>query len=364
MRGRSCRIACPSNRIATIGLSARNTMDRTVSRLASANPGLCIVLDPRGRCLHASRTWGTILGCDPEQLEGSGWLDALDPRDRADVERRLHDAMQRKSPFRADMRFRSPDGPVWLSVRTNPAFDGDELVANPGCAYEMPERVLRATDIATSCLAHGLQDMISVLTVRLHIELDRGGVAPEFAAAASSALQRVSDISRDLQGLDAPPIETDLNALLTGVAGSVCGFSSQPLDVRLELDPNLPPITAHRAHLLRAVVHLVIHVAEVGTGGVRLRTSLRSAAEGGAATKPSVSIEVGELTAPDAHTSPYMRIGGLALDLVEACASRHGGSLSIGRVSDEAEASAGADLAFTLELPIETVSKELARHSA
>jgi PAS domain S-box-containing protein len=97
--------------------------------LAEASPVGIFRTDANGDCTYVNERWSEIAGLEPAQAMGQGWVRALHPEDSAAVERSWYQAARAGRPFKAEYRFRRPDGKVtWVlgqAVRESGA-DGED----------------------------------------------------------------------------------------------------------------------------------------------------------------------------------------------------------------------------------------------
>jgi PAS domain S-box-containing protein len=80
--------------------------------------------DAAGDCLFVNPRWCGIAGLTPEEASGDGWIRGLHPEDRERVASEWYEAATNDSPFKAEYRFRSPDGVTTWVVGTANAIKG------------------------------------------------------------------------------------------------------------------------------------------------------------------------------------------------------------------------------------------------
>ena len=94
--------------------------------LADNSPVMIWITEPDGRCSYANRRWYEFLGQTPETTLGFGWLDAVHPDDRAEVEKAFHEANAIHGPYSVDYRARRHDGEWrWVIDTAAPRFGND-----------------------------------------------------------------------------------------------------------------------------------------------------------------------------------------------------------------------------------------------
>lgn len=105
--------------------------ERRFRSLALAWAGIVWYADRTGRVLDAPG-WDALTGQPPEQYRGEGWLDAVDPRDRARVREAWADAMAETPARTLDLEFRvrSLGGESrYVALRAVPVLNEDDSVA-------------------------------------------------------------------------------------------------------------------------------------------------------------------------------------------------------------------------------------------
>jgi diguanylate cyclase (GGDEF)-like protein/PAS domain S-box-containing protein len=86
--------------------------------------------DGEGQAVSDSPRWRAYTGQTLEEMLGHGWLEAIHPDDRADIERIWLEAMACHSDFNAEARIRHGDhGYRWTSARATPILGKDGKIA-------------------------------------------------------------------------------------------------------------------------------------------------------------------------------------------------------------------------------------------
>ncbi len=98
-------------------ISARKTAEQALQAsesrfrsLANVVPVGIFQTDPEGACVYVNRRWSEITGLEMGEARGHGWARALHPDDSGRVFARWRQCSERKETFRAEYRFRRPDG--------------------------------------------------------------------------------------------------------------------------------------------------------------------------------------------------------------------------------------------------------------
>ena len=77
--------------------------------MADNAPVMVWVTEPDGQASFLSVRWYEFTGQDPRAALGFGWLEAVHPEDRAEVERGFVTANNKREPYRAEYRLRGRD---------------------------------------------------------------------------------------------------------------------------------------------------------------------------------------------------------------------------------------------------------------
>ncbi|MDF1503861.1 PAS domain-containing protein [Roseisolibacter sp. H3M3-2] len=115
---------------------------RAFRAAAEGAPVMLGLTDGRGRCVYCNAAWYAFTGQSEERALGVGWLDAVHPDDRADVERAYREAHPRREPFRVECRLRRRDGaPRWAIGIGVPRFgEAGDLLGFLGAFVDVHER--------------------------------------------------------------------------------------------------------------------------------------------------------------------------------------------------------------------------------
>ncbi len=94
--------------------------------MADHAPVIIWVRDADGACTFLSRSWYEFTGQTTERSLGNGWVDVIDPIDRAFVQRIYLSAAERREPLRIEYRLRARNGEYrWVIDTAAPRFDDD-----------------------------------------------------------------------------------------------------------------------------------------------------------------------------------------------------------------------------------------------
>ena len=89
--------------------------------LTEAAPVGIFQTDQKGDCIYVNERWTELAGLTLEQARGEGWTNALHPDDRDRVIAEANEAVRTGQPFRAEHRYRRPDGgTTWVYAQAVP----------------------------------------------------------------------------------------------------------------------------------------------------------------------------------------------------------------------------------------------------
>jgi diguanylate cyclase (GGDEF)-like protein/PAS domain S-box-containing protein len=104
--------------------------------------------DQHGNWTFASPALEQLTGLTQEQLAGRGWIDAVEPEQRARAEHDWIEAVQLQESFTAEHQLCRPDrGQSWCKVHTTPVHSGGALVGYLGTFEDMTDRVLAREEL-------------------------------------------------------------------------------------------------------------------------------------------------------------------------------------------------------------------------
>lgn len=102
------------------------TSERAFRALVDALAHFVWRCDSSGKLIDISDDWLELVGRERADVLGSGWLDAVDPQDRAEHEQAWRTAVAEKAPFERETLLRTSDGSVrHFLARSAPVRDAD-----------------------------------------------------------------------------------------------------------------------------------------------------------------------------------------------------------------------------------------------
>jgi signal transduction histidine kinase len=151
------------------------------------------------------------------------------------------------------------------------------------------------------------------------------------AERASQVFQRIRALARRTEPVHRP---LDLNALLRETVDLLQHeLQRRPLDLRVDLDPALPPVSGDAVELQQVLINLVMNALQAGEGGARApRLELRSVHDSG---QVRVSVRDNGPGIPDTDFArlfePFYSSKpegmGLGLSICRSIIARHGGRI-------------------------------------
>lgn len=109
--------------------SALDESERRFAALAASAPVGIFRTDPNGEFLWVNPQWSVQTGLSLEAALGSGWVEALEPTERAGVLSRWQAAVRDGREFQSEFRYRTPSGATsWVQGRAVPLRDAADTV--------------------------------------------------------------------------------------------------------------------------------------------------------------------------------------------------------------------------------------------
>jgi len=194
-------------------------------------------------CTYVNQPWLEFTGRPLEAELGFGWVERVHPEDFSRCMDTYTQAFDRRESFQMEYRARRHDGEYrWISDTGVPRFNPDHSFAGYiGSATDVTERKLAEESLADvgrklieaheeerTWIARELHDDVNQRMALLAIELDRWNQQPpppavEFHDHIHHAIQRLSDIAKDIQALSHRLHSSKLEYLgLVAAAKSFC----------------------------------------------------------------------------------------------------------------------------------------------
>jgi PAS domain S-box-containing protein len=346
------------------------------SLLAETVPEILYTWSPDGHCDYVSQRYYTYTGRPPETAIGDGWIEALHPEDRTEIELRWREAVTQESPFDMEFRLRRHDGTYgWFRSHAVPVRDTEgHTVRWFGVAADIDEQkrtqeVLREIDRRKdeffAMLGHELRNPLAPIRNAAHILRLKGPPdlqrLIEMIERQSRHLARLVDdlldISRLLRGkitLKKQPV--DLVALVRQVAeDNRSELALHGHQLNLDLPEHTVEVEGDDVRLTQIIDSLLENAVKYTPDGGQIEIAVRradheaavSVHDNGIGITPEDLSRIFELFA-QVHQELDRNQGGLGigLALVQRLVKMHGGwikarSEGLGRGSD-----------FTVYLPL------------
>ena len=343
-------------------------------------------------------SWAGIVHPDDIQDAGEAWARAIETGERHEAQFRIRraDGVYRHFLVRADP-VKGDDGVIRLWVGTNTDIEDEKAqaaelahlnatledqVAARTRALTAAEGALRqsqkmeAMGQLTGGVAHDFNNLLTPIIGSLDMLMRRGVGNEQERRLIDGALQSADRAKTLVQRLLAfarrqplQPVAVDLEPLITGMADLVTSTVGPKVDVRVELDSNLPPVKADPNQLEMAMLNLCVNARDAMPNGGKLKIGARL--DSARDNRPP-GLEPGHyvcLSVSDAGTGmdedtlaraiePFFStkgVGkgtGLGLSMVHGLAAQLGGSLSI-----ESEVGRGTKIDLWLPVSLERIER-------
>ncbi len=132
--------------------------------------------DATGYVRELSDAWSDFTGQSPEEIEGTGWSDAVHPDDLAAISPGWAEAVRLQQPYASEYRVRSRDGVYrWFSARVVPVHDAQgRFVEFMGTCADIDDkkealRALRASEARFRSLVDNGSEIITLLDAQARV---------------------------------------------------------------------------------------------------------------------------------------------------------------------------------------------------
>ncbi len=143
---------------------ALKTSEARWRAMSDSAPLGIFMTDSVGQCIYTNLTCQRLMGLAPDHALGLGWMRALHPDDRIQVENTIRPAFAAVVPFDVKHRFVRGDGTiVWVHANGAPIWDDDRHVGFVGTVVDITDRK-RAEDTMTT----RTRELETLLTVASH----------------------------------------------------------------------------------------------------------------------------------------------------------------------------------------------------
>ena len=117
--------------------------------LAELVPSLLWNCDPEGKVVVVNQQWGDYTGQTVQEVQDGGWLAAVPPDERAEIERIAVEAFASGQPLERQQRLRRRDGAYrWFLIRHAPARDAEGRILRWfGAATDIHDQHLAAENL-------------------------------------------------------------------------------------------------------------------------------------------------------------------------------------------------------------------------
>jgi PAS domain S-box-containing protein len=361
--------------------SLQNSEDR-LRRVINAIPAYVWSTLPDGSVDFVNQRLSDSTGLSAEELSRAGWSSIIHADDLSRYVSDWHDALATGEPTESEVRVRTSHNEYrWMLVRNVPLRDAPgKIIKWYGTGIDIEDRKeaeesLRAaqTELAhvnrvttmgelTATLAHEVNQPIAAASINANVclrLLKRD--EPDLEEASRAAARMVGDVNRAAEiitrvrqffrkgSLLREPV--DLNELIRGMTVILRNELTQySVDVRMDLDSELPPVMADRVQLQQVLMNLMINGIDAmkNVDGIRQLTVVSERAEDSLLL---VSVTDTGLGLAVEHTDKIFTAffttknhgTGMGLSISRSIIESHGGRLWAGSNSER-----GASFQFTL----------------
>lgn len=240
-----------------------------------------------GNCLYVNERWCQIAGLTPQEAHGPGWTAALHPDDRERINAAWYRAAKEMSPFRAEYRFRRPDGVVtWVFGQATAELDnGGEHVGYVGTITDITElrrleerlrlsERLEAVGQLAGGIAHDFNNLLTAIKGYgefLLEDLDAEDTRRHDLKEMLNAADRAAALTRQLlafsrkQALE--PRVLNLNEVVRGIENMLRRLIGEHIALSTALDPELGRVRADPGQIEQVIVNLAVNARDAMPDG-------------------------------------------------------------------------------------------------
>ncbi|MFO0333472.1 MAG: CheR family methyltransferase [Pseudomonadota bacterium] len=359
-------------------------------RLADLIPALLRVEDCDGLTEFVNRGCAEFTGREPATLLGEGWLDAMSPEDRPAFRAALASALESRSRYEVDYRYRRADGAYrWMRsigvprLHDSGAFAGFVTLALDVEDRKRAEDALRDADHRKdeylAMLAHELRNPLAPIRNATAVLAGLVGQAPETTWAAgviarqTEVLAKLLDDLLDVARIARGKVTLDLGRVdLAVVAERAIEVATPAIEARRQhLEVQLPPVPlvveGDLVRLVQVLTNLLNNAVKYTQPGGHLRIELERGGDAaimrvsddGAGIAADMLPRVFDLFAQADRTLDRAKGGlGLGLTLVRRLVELHHGTV------EATSAGLGHGSQFVVRLPLTEIPAPQGRSSA
>ena len=294
---------------------AENELKRVNARLrdlVDTTPDWIWETDAEGRFVYSSPRVEDLLGYTPAEVLGRTILDFLPPAE-ADRARRVLGPRQRRGlPISSivNTHLHKDGHDVVLETSGNPVFDEEgALVGYRGIARDITARVraederrqleeqmraaqkLESLGVLAGGIAHDFNNLLTAILGNAELARSDGGISADSVARLDDVIRtsaRASDLCRQMlayAGRGRFEIEpVDLSALVREMADMIRVSVGKKVRFEVDLDEDLPAISADATQLRQVVLNLITNASEAigdAEGCITLSTAAVGCGPGG-----------------------------------------------------------------------------------
>lgn len=185
--------ACAESTDRMLAERALSESESRFRNMADHAPVMMWITDADGACTYLNRGWYDFTGQAQRRGEGSGWLDAAHPDDKANALKVFQDASASRQPFSLEYRLRRADGTYrWALDAGAPRFDeAGHYLGYVGSVIDINER--RESEMHFRLMADAVPQIVWITDAEGRVEFfnrhwhDYTGASSTEATAADVA---------------------------------------------------------------------------------------------------------------------------------------------------------------------------------
>jgi PAS domain S-box-containing protein len=285
--------------------------ERRFRTLTNTVPAFVWLADPDGQLTYFNNRWYEYTGQTPESALPNGWTEMLHPDEREQIAQDWANALEQSRAYQVECRYRRRDGEYrWYIARAEPVCsDAGRVEEWFGTSSDIHDR--KIAEMALTRLTETLEQQVQERTEQLRQSQKlesmgqlTGGVAHDFnnlltpiigsldllqrrgvggereqrmidgalqsAERAKTLVQRLLAFARR-QPLKPEPV--DLANVVTGMADLIASTSGPKVSLSIDLEPNLPAVTADANQLELALLNLAVNARDAMPEGGQITIS-------------------------------------------------------------------------------------------
>jgi PAS domain S-box-containing protein len=256
--------------------------------LIAATSSVVLTADATAALIEPQPDWEEFTGQTWEAHRGWGWLDAIHPDDRDNVQQMWRRALETKSLHESEGRLwhAASQQYRYFVARAMPVQNSDGSVREwVGTITDVDEKKrldqkllhadkLESLGVLAGGIAHDFNNLlVGILGNASILEemAESGSQTAEFASAIVQASERAADLTRQMLAYAGKGQflirKVDLSREVIELLPLLEPAMSRSMELRLDLDRALPPVEADPSQVQQIIMNLIINAAEATPKG-------------------------------------------------------------------------------------------------